>query len=408
MLRLVQRLPANRITHRSLSTGLISRTVRVDSLAEGYNVNRILAAIKANPAESITVAKDHLLVRFFNEDMAKNCVASGSGTSGAVMKMDDALSPPLSAVDVAALGRLGMSRSLAMTDIPNNVQEKDVLEILSQHGGLESWIFDSPKRTATARYLDMHDAFQARFTVSHQIFVLICLSQALVDLRSNGINTLPLTNPDSYIFPKWFPAEEADQGMVNCRVKISGITDPKMILHLRSWVVEFEKDQIPVLSISLSREQGTAMLQFASSDLAQRFCNMCASRALELGVEVSVARRQSAIQRGLVTAIALGACRTITLNLTGEKDLAHLNDYLHFFKRIGVITPESKDQFTSPVRELRVSYEKLSSAMRCILVLSGLEVVGSKHSSLPDFEGASINFLGAHLNTSPVSPSLWE
>ncbi len=124
MLRLFHRLPANRITHRSLSTGLISRTVRVESLAEGYNVNRVLAAIKANPAESITVAKDHLLVRFFNEDMAKNCVASGSGTSGAVMKMDDSLSPPLSAVDVATLGRLGTSRSLAMTDIPNNVQKK--------------------------------------------------------------------------------------------------------------------------------------------------------------------------------------------------------------------------------------------------------------------------------------------
>ncbi len=84
------------------------------------------------------------------------------------------------------------------------------------------------------------------------------------------------------------------------------------------------------------------MLQFASSDLAQRFCNMCASRALELGVEVSVARRHSAIQRSLVTAIALGACRTVTLNLASEMDLTHPNDYLHFFKRIGVITPESK------------------------------------------------------------------
>ncbi|KAK0436520.1 hypothetical protein EV421DRAFT_1830953 [Armillaria borealis] len=274
-----------------------------------------------------------------------------------------------------------MSRSLAMTDIPNNVQEKD-----------ESWIFDSPKRTATARYLDMHDAFQA-----------------LVDLRSNGINTLPLTNPKGIIFPEVVPRRRRlIKGMVNCRVKFSGIIDPKTILHLRSWVVEFEKDQIPVLSISLSREQGTAMLQFASSDLAQRFCNMCASRVVELGIEVSVARRQSAIQRGLVTAIALGACRTVTLNLDGEKDLTHSNDYLHFFKRIGVITPESKDQFTSPVHELRVSYEKLSSALRCILVLSGLEFVGSKHSTLPDFEGASINFLGAHLNPSPVSPSLWQ
>ncbi|KAK0185258.1 hypothetical protein F5146DRAFT_1228188 [Armillaria mellea] len=391
MLRLFHRLPTNRITHRSLSTGLISRTVRVESLAEGYNVSRVLAAIKANPAESITVAKNHLLVRFFNEDMAKNCIASGAGMSGAVMKMDDTLSPPLSAVDVAALGRLGTSRLLVMKEIPNNIQEKDILEILSQHGGLESWIFDSPKRTATARYFDMHDAFQA-----------------LVDLRSNDINTLPLTSPDGYIFPEWFPAEEAEKEMANCRVKLSGITDPRMILHLRSWIVEFEKDHIPVLSISLSREQGTAMLQFASSDLAQEFCNMCASRALELGVEVSVARRRSPIQRNLVTALALGASRTVTVNLASEKDLTHSNDYLHFFKRIGVITPESKHQFASPVNELRISYEKVSSALRCILVLSGLEVAGSTHSSLPDFEGASIKFLGARLNPSPVSPSLWQ
>ncbi|KAK0209406.1 hypothetical protein IW262DRAFT_1486553 [Armillaria fumosa] len=229
-----------------------------------------------------------------------------------------------------------------------------------------------------------------------------------MDLRSNDINALHLTNPDGYISPTWFPAEEADEGMVNCRVKFSGITDLKMILHLRSWVVEFEKDYVPVLSISLSREQGTAMLQFASSDLAQKFSNMCGSRALELGVEVSVARRQSPIQRGLVTALALSACRTVTVNLASEKDLTNSNDYLHFFKRIGVITPESKAQFTSPVRELRLSYEKSSSAMRCILVLADLEVAGSKHSILPDFEGASVNFLGAHLNPSPVSPSLWQ
>ncbi|KAK0491818.1 hypothetical protein EDD18DRAFT_1358618 [Armillaria luteobubalina] len=261
---------------------------------------------------------------------------------------------------VAALGRLGMSQSLAMSEIPSNVQEKDVQEILSQHGNLESWIFDSPKRTATARYFDMHDAFQA-----------------LVDLRTNNIKTLPLTNPEGYIFPKWFPAEEADKGMVNCRVKFSGITDPKMILHLRSWVGEFEKDHIPVLSISLLREHGTAMLQFASSDLAQRFCNMCASQALELGVEVSMGRRQLPIQRSLVTAKL-------------------------------VLLLQSRSTFAPFVLELCVSYEKVSSALRCILVLSGFEVVGSKHSSLPDFEGANINFLGAHLNPSPVSPRFWQ
>ena len=121
----LRRLQISRIPAASYATTTelpsLHRTIRVDNLPEGYNVNRVLAAIKANPAESINVAKDHLLVRFFNEDMANKCIMSGSGTSGAVMKMDDLLSPPLSAVDVTALGRLGMSRSLAMTDIPNSV-----------------------------------------------------------------------------------------------------------------------------------------------------------------------------------------------------------------------------------------------------------------------------------------------
>ncbi|KAK0209282.1 hypothetical protein DFS33DRAFT_523292 [Desarmillaria ectypa] len=385
-------LPAN---CRSLSTAgnssLISRTARVESLPEGYNVNRILAAIKANPAESITPAKDHLLVRFFNEDMAKHCVAFGSGISGVGMKVDGALSPPLSAVDVAALGRLGMSRSLAITDIPEEVHEENILKILSRHGVLQSWIFDLPNRTATARYLDIHQAFKA-----------------WVDLKDNGIKVSFLTNPDRYIFPEWFPAGEADQGRVKSRVKISGITDPKIILYLRSWIAEFEKDQSPVLSFSLSREQGTAMLQLPSSELAQRFSGIWASRALELGVRVSVEPLPSAIHRGLVTAIALGARRTVTINLAAEKDLAPSNDYLHFFKRIGTITPGSKDQFTSPTRKLCVSYENISSAMRCILVLAGLEVVGSKHPRLPGFEGADVDFLGAHLNATLVSPGLWQ
>ncbi|KAK0474319.1 hypothetical protein EDD18DRAFT_1116683 [Armillaria luteobubalina] len=338
MIRLFHCFPTNRITHRSLSTGLISHTIHIESLPEGYNVNRVLAAVKVNPAESITVAKDHLLVRFFNEDMAKDCVASGSGTSGAAIKIDNTLSPPLSAVDVAALGRLGMSRSLAMSEIPSNVQEKDIQEILSQHGNLESWIFDSLKRTATAHYFDMHNAFQARFTASNQFF-------ALVDLRTNNIKTLPLTNPEGYIFPKWFPAEEADKGMVNCHVKFSRITDPKMILHLHSW---------------------TAMLQFASSDLAQRFCNMCALQALELGVEVSMACHRLPIQRSLVTALALGVGRTVTVNLAGKKDLTNSNDYLHFFKQIGVITPESKQQFASPILAVMLELFSPSGVMRSI------------------------------------------
>ncbi len=40
---------------------------------------------------------------------------------------------------------------------------------------LQSWIFDSPKRTATACYLDIHQAFQVHSTVSKKcFFLLIC------------------------------------------------------------------------------------------------------------------------------------------------------------------------------------------------------------------------------------------
>ncbi|PBK60925.1 hypothetical protein ARMSODRAFT_1026187 [Armillaria solidipes] len=152
--------------------GLISRTVRVESHAEGYSVNRILAAVKANPTELIAGAKDRLLVRVFNEDTSKDSVVSESGTSGAVPKVDDTLSPPLSAVNVV-LGRLGTARRM-----------------------LQSWILDSPKRTATACYLGIHQAFQA-----------------LVD---HGISASFLTNRDGYILPGWFSAA---QGMVTCHIQ---------------------------------------------------------------------------------------------------------------------------------------------------------------------------------------------
>ncbi len=46
------------------------------------------------------------------------------------------------------------------------------------------------------------------------------------------------------------------------------------------------------------------MLQVPSSELAQRFSDMWVSRALELGVGVSVEPLPSAIHRGLVMAIA--------------------------------------------------------------------------------------------------------
>ncbi|SJL03026.1 uncharacterized protein ARMOST_06371 [Armillaria ostoyae] len=59
-----------------------------------------------------------------------------------------------------------MSRSLALTDIPNEVQKENVLEILSRHGVLKSWT----KGMATARYLDVYEAFHVRFTVSDQSF----------------------------------------------------------------------------------------------------------------------------------------------------------------------------------------------------------------------------------------------
>ncbi|KAK0436566.1 cytochrome P450 [Armillaria borealis] len=60
-----------------------------------------------------------------------------------------------------------MSRSLALTEIPNEVQEENVLEILSRHGVLQSWT----KGNGYSALL--RDAFQV-----------------LVDLGNNGINSI--------------------------------------------------------------------------------------------------------------------------------------------------------------------------------------------------------------------------
>ncbi|KAK0185260.1 hypothetical protein F5146DRAFT_1005867 [Armillaria mellea] len=130
----------------------------VTKLKERYNVNRILGPIKAYPTESMAGASDHLLISFFNED---------TPIQPRVVRRWNVGSNP-----EAALGHWARQTPVRH-DGPDNVEGKDALEIISQYGVLRSWIFDSPKRIAAMCYLDMHEAFQARFTVSNQIFVLI-------------------------------------------------------------------------------------------------------------------------------------------------------------------------------------------------------------------------------------------
>ncbi|PBK79113.1 hypothetical protein ARMGADRAFT_196265 [Armillaria gallica] len=60
----------------------------------------------------------------------------------------------------------------------------------------------------------------------------------------------------------------------------------------------------------------------------------------------------SPIHRSLVTAVALGAHRTVTLNLAAQRYLTHSRKITSTYSSD---TPKSIDQFASPMGELRVS-----------------------------------------------------
>ncbi len=116
-------------TITTLESASVYRTVRVINVPEGYNVNTVVNTLKANPVQAIIPFKDHMLVQFLDEGMAKRCISH----SNAIYKLSiDMPSPAVTSRDVALLGMYNLSRTLVLKNLPSNLDETKLAEILSQ------------------------------------------------------------------------------------------------------------------------------------------------------------------------------------------------------------------------------------------------------------------------------------
>ncbi len=80
--------------------------------------------------------------------------------------------------------------------------------------------------TATARYLDIHKVFKARFAIYWILFLIFSSVAGLGESEKQRHQRVSSKQtPTDTFFPEWLPTGEADQRRVKCRAKISGVTE---------------------------------------------------------------------------------------------------------------------------------------------------------------------------------------
>ncbi|KAK0468881.1 hypothetical protein IW261DRAFT_1517327 [Armillaria novae-zelandiae] len=308
------------------------RTIRIDKLPDGYKIDKVTAALKASPVESIIPEKNHLLVRFFDESTAMRCLEGNT-----VARMDEDPSPPLSAYVVAALGLEDASRTLF---IRNPAREKRGL--LQKMEGLQ-WTRTENERLEY-RFLDVTDAcrvFNRYNTVAGAKFVFVP------------------DDKDDYMFPSWYPRREFRVGKVERNVVVTNIKDKEGLDKL---VTEFDARSMRVV--------------LATSEQATQFLETCQDLEVSLREDPDPHR----IHRGMIVALTLGAHRSVSLSVPPEHR-SSMRAYRRFFAQYGSLRPESSED--DAPEGVYLHYESILGAMKAVMLTEAT------------FEGASITFLGS-------------
>ncbi|PBK60908.1 hypothetical protein ARMSODRAFT_1090074 [Armillaria solidipes] len=365
-------------TITTFESASVYRTVRVSNVPEGYNVNAVVNTLKTNPVQAIIPFKDHMLVQFLDEGMARRCIYQ----SNDIYKLSiDMPSPAVTSRDVALLGMYNLSRTLVLKNLPSDLDETKLAEILSQQGGIEAWSFYPSENGAVAHFLDIHSAFEAR-----------------TECQKAGMSaTFPHTGGD-YLFPEWFPEEEDGRAFVETRVEISGIQDFPTLLVVRDWMSKFEQSSPACLLFTSFYKQR----KFATTELAQKFVEDFSTDAQGQGMQLSLAKIRDPLSRGMITAVGLGAQRTVCLKLSNKgPNSRRKEEYFYFFCQFGAVSGSFRDErFHECSQPLFIPFDSLQGALRCVLSMSQFKVDMLDH--LPELKGAAITFAG----TSHLTPTL--
>ncbi|KAK0222532.1 hypothetical protein EDD85DRAFT_861463 [Armillaria nabsnona] len=325
-----------------------------------------------------------MLVQFLDEGMARRCISR----SNDIYKLSiDMPSPAVTSRDVALLGMYNLSRTLVLKNLPSNLDETKLAEILSQQEGIEAWSFYPSENGAMARFLDTHSAFEAR-TECH---------------KAGMSATFPHTRGD-YLFPEWFPEEEDGRAFVETRVEISGIQDFPTLLVVRDWISKFEQSSPGCLIFtSFYKQRKILTIQFVTTELAHKFVEDFSTDAQGQDMQLSLAKIRDPLSRGMITAVGLGAQRTVCLELSNKgPNSRKKEEYFYFFCQFGAISGSFRDErFHECSQPLFIPFDSLQGALRCVLSMSQFKVDMLDH--FPELRGAAITFAGtSHLTPTPV------
>ncbi|KAK0435244.1 hypothetical protein EV421DRAFT_1908722 [Armillaria borealis] len=179
---------------------------------------------------------DQLTVRFLSEQLARKCVTSdGSTALGWPLTLDEETSPKLSAYAVAAIGYSRLSRWMAPRNLPSDLREEDLRTYIIPRE-VEYSRFDPIERQAQIGFLDLRQALRVGQEIfSHSYFEEVGLS---FDQRDEN----------QYLFPDWYPQEDANQRNVERAVRISNVTSFDMDRTIRAGSVNLRRAERTMLS----------------------------------------------------------------------------------------------------------------------------------------------------------------
>ncbi|KAK0433251.1 hypothetical protein EV421DRAFT_1845730 [Armillaria borealis] len=354
------------------------RTVRVEQLPDGYDVSDVVGVLSASPVEAIIPSQNHISLRFFAKALARRYRQKNSDRL--YVKIDEEVrTAPLSAFTVAALGRYGLSLHFVIDRLPCKMGAEELKELLFSGKRVVSWQLEGTR--ANVRVFSLH----------HAILVLLALKEnpEFKDCRVSFIDE------DDYMYPEWYSPPEEGNADSKRTVVIDNILTPQTSIAVRDWVSSFDKQVAGLVHGGLRPEQNMMRLRFVSPDLARQFIAKFGDQSDRLNVRTTLVDGSSAEDgevsnpeehRSLVTAMSMGACRTLLVQF----DKAHRVDkseYRAFFGQFGSIALITEQKWHDELR-LLVQYEDVHDAMQAIVSLS---IPGKGHL----YEGASVNFLGA-------------
>ncbi|KAK0450542.1 uncharacterized protein EV420DRAFT_738935 [Desarmillaria tabescens] len=292
----------------------LHHTVRVENLPEGYNVGSIIDTVKANPSETITPSKNHLLVRFFDERTAKCCVEENKEEKLS-LKIDDSTSPALDVQTVAVLAKYNATRTVQLRKLPESFTESQFNDILSEHGGVVSLRFDKTRGVTEAQFLDLHQASKARAE-----FVRAGAVPRFVDT-------------DHFIYPEWYSKQD-EQPNQERLVKIEGLEDVETRQICMRWTNNYNDFPLASFISACHTSEKEMWVYFPTSALARQFMSICDPMA-KGKCTMTLQTTDQAVSRGIVTAIDLGARRLVSFPFNGKLSDEKRQTFGRFFHRFG-------------------------------------------------------------------------